>query len=125
MILITTLSTIITLAVWIPTADSTAGIVVFTVIFGFSSGGFVSLFPTLVAQMSDIRQIGVRTGAAMAIMSFGGLTGSPIGGAIVDSSGGTYLGLQLFCGVSMAASVVFYFLARGKLVGYLNIKAKV
>lgn len=125
MILITTLSTIITLAVWIPAADSTAGIVVFTVIFGFTSGGFVSLFPTLVAQLSDIRQIGVRTGIAMAVMSFGGLTGSPIGGAIVDSENGDFLGLQLFCGLCMAASVVFYFLSRGNVVGFLTVKVKV
>lgn len=125
MILITTLSTVITLAVWIPAANSTAGIVVFTVIFGFASGGFVSLFPTLIAQLSDIRQIGVRTGTAMAVMSFGGLTGSPIAGAIVDSEDGSWLGLQLFCGLCMAASVVCYCLARGKLVGFLTVRAKV
>lgn len=86
----------------------------------------MSLFPTLIAQLSDIRQIGVRTGSAMAVMSFGGLTGSPIGGAIMGSSGdGNWLGLQLFCGLCMAASAVFYSLSRGKLVGFWNIKVKV
>lgn len=124
MIFITLLSTIVTLAIWIPAAKSTAGIVVFVVIFGFSSGGFVSLFPTLVAQISDIRQIGVRTGLVMGVTSFGALTGSPIGGAIAGADHGSYLGLQLYCGVCMGASVIFYILARGKLVGFSQITAK-
>lgn len=124
MIAVTTLSSVLTLAVWIPAAGSSAAIIVFTALFGFASGGFVSLMPTLVAQLSDIRQIGVRTGTAMAVMSFGGLTGSPIAGAIVQAQGGGYLGLQLFCGLCMAASVVLYVLARGVLVGFRKVAVK-
>lgn len=125
MILITLLSTIVTLAVWIPASNSTAAIVVFTAIFGFSSGGFVSLMTPLIAQISDIRQIGTRTGTAMAVMSIGGLTGSPIAGAIVQAQGGSYLGLQLFCGCCMLASVLVYFGARWAQVKGLKLSAKV
>lgn len=114
MILITLLSTIVTLAVWIPSASShsAAAIIVFTAVFGFASGGFVSLVTPLVAQISDIRQIGVRTGVALAVMSFGALTGSPIAGAIVQRDDGGYLGLQIFCGCCMLASVGAYGAAR-------------
>lgn len=112
-----------TLAVWIPSAHSTAGIVVYAVLFGFASGGFVSLAPTLVAQISDIRQIGVRTGTAFAVQSFGALTGSPIAGAIVARQGGGYLGLQLFCGLTMATGVVVYVVARVVQVGF-RLRAK-
>ncbi|KAF3763283.1 MFS general substrate transporter [Cryphonectria parasitica EP155] len=125
MIAITSLSAIMTLAVWIPAANSSAAIVVFIALFGFASGGFVSLMPTLIAQLSDIRQIGVRTGTGMAVMSFGALTGSPIAGAIVQAQGGGYLGLQLFCGLCMAVSVLVYLLARGKQVGFTKLAVKI
>ncbi|TQN70091.1 MFS transporter asaE [Colletotrichum shisoi] len=116
MIFITFVSAVFCLGLWIP-GKSNAAIVVFLVIFGFSSGGFISLAPACIAQISDIRQIGVRTGTAFAVQSFGALTGSPIAGAIVASQGGSYLGLQLFCGFSMLASVGVFFAARTAQVG--------
>lgn len=117
MIIICFISALFCLAVWIP-VQSTAGIVVFAVIFGFSSGGFISLAPTLIAQISDISQIGSRVGAAFAIQSFGALTGSPIGGAIVNAQGGRYVGLQIFCGVAMMAGTFVFVAARWSQVGW-------
>jgi MFS family permease len=116
MICITALSAVITLALWIP-GKSEGAIIAYAILFGFSSGGFIGMAPALVAQISDIRQIGIRTGTAFAVQSFGGLTGSPIAGAIVAAQGGQFLGLQLFCGLTMAASVLSYFAARWMLVG--------
>ncbi|KAF4337535.1 monocarboxylate transporter 2 [Fusarium beomiforme] len=121
MIIITFISALFCFCVWIPVKD-TAGIVVFAVIFGFSSGGYISLVPTLIAQLSDIRQIGARVGAAFAIQSFGALTGSPIAGAIVSAQDGDYLGLQLFCGCSMLAGCIFFFFARCVQVGLKVVK---
>lgn len=125
MISVTMLSAIVTLAVWIPAHGSSAGIIVFTALFGFASGGFVSLMSALIAHVSDIRQIGIRTGTGMAVMSFGALTGSPIAGAIVQSQGGGYLGLQLFCGLCMLTSVVIFAVARGVLVGFGRVAVKI
>ncbi|RBQ86157.1 hypothetical protein VDGD_04801 [Verticillium dahliae] len=116
MICIVTLAAVFTLSIWIPSKTNTA-IIVFTILFGFSSGSFTSLAPTLIAQISDIRQIGIRTGTAFAVQSFGALTGSPIASAIVESQGGRYLGLQLFCGLAMLASAVVFFFARHVQVG--------
>ncbi|KAK2043425.1 major facilitator superfamily transporter [Colletotrichum somersetense] len=116
MVFITFVSAVFCLGLWIP-GKSNAAIIVFLVIFGFSSGGFISLVPACVAQISDIRQIGVRTGTAFAIQSFGALTGSPIAGAIVAAQGGSYLGLQLFCGFTMLAAVFVFFCARTAQVG--------
>jgi MFS family permease len=118
MIFITGLSAIITLALWIPGANSSAAIIVYSVLFGFSSGGFVSLGSPLIAQISDIRQIGVRTGTAFAVQSFGALTGSPIAGAIVTAQHGDFLGLQLFCGFAMLGSVFAFYIARWVQVGF-------
>lgn len=116
-ICITTLSTIVTLAVWIPSNNSTAALIVFAILFGFASGGVISISPSLIAQISDIRQIGNRNGIAFVAMSFGALTGSPIAGAIVSRQHGDYLGLQLFCGLAMGCSVFVYIAARFVQVG--------
>jgi MFS family permease len=121
MIFITALSAVITLGLWIP-GKSTGAIVAYAVLFGFSSGGFIGLAPTLIAQVSDIRQIGVRTGTSFAVQSFAALTGSPIAGAIVSSQNGNFLGLELFCGLTMAVSVLAYIAARWTLVGHVVIK---
>ena len=115
-IIITLISAVFTLALWIP-GKNNATIIVYLVFFGFSSGGFISLAPACIAQISDIRQIGTRIGTAFAVMSFGALTGSPIAGAIVKAQGGDYLGLQLFCGFTMVVSVILFAAARTVLVG--------
>ena len=117
-IFIAALSAVVTLAVWIPSKNSTAALIVFAVLFGFASGGVISIAPSLVAQISDIRQIGNRNGIAFVAMSFGSLTGSPIAGAIVSRQNGDYLGLQLFCGMAMACSAFVYVAARWVQVGF-------
>ena len=53
MIIITAMSGIVTLAIWIP-VKSTAGIIVYGVLFGLTSGGFVSLLPACIAQLSQV-----------------------------------------------------------------------
>lgn len=116
MIFITGFSAIISLALWIP-GKSTGAIIAYAILFGFSSGGFVSLGPTLIAQISDIRQIGIRTGTAFAVQSFGALTGSPIAGSITARQNGSFLGLQFFCGFTMLASVAVFIMARIVLAG--------
>lgn len=117
MIGISLLSAVVTLGLWIP-GKSNGAIIAFVVIFGFSSGGYISLGPALVAQISDIRHIGIRTGIVFALQSFGALTGSPIGGAIVAAQGGSYLGLQLFCGLAMAGSACVLCFARYRQAGF-------
>lgn len=121
MIVITFISALFCLAVWVPVND-TAGILVFMIIFGFSSGGFISLGPTLIAQIVDIRQIGTSVGTAFAIQSFGALTGSPIGGAIVSAQNGKFLGLQLFCGFTMLTGSFIFVFARYTQVGFKMVK---
>lgn len=116
MIFIGFLSALSCLAVWIPVRNA-AGIIVFLAVFGFSSGGFISLSATLIAQISDISQIGTKVGTAFAVMSLGALVGSPVGGALVAADDGNYLGLQLFCGLSLLASTCTFVVVRFLLVG--------
>ncbi|KAL4820665.1 major facilitator superfamily domain-containing protein [Aspergillus spinulosporus] len=117
MILTTMICIILVLALWLPSrTDGTA--IAFAVLYGFAGGSAVSLAPALVAQISDIRQIGVRSGTYFAIAAFAALTGTPIAGALLpDPLGGSYLGVELFCAGSMCAAVVFYAVARGLVPG--------
>ncbi|KAL6870307.1 MFS general substrate transporter [Trichoderma novae-zelandiae] len=121
MIIITFVSAMFCLAVWVPVKNM-AGIIVFVAIFGFSSGAVTSLGPTLVAQISDMSQIGTRVGTVFAVQSFGALIGSPIGGAIVASQQGDYLGLQVFCGCAMMMGSLVFLLARYTQVGFRWVK---
>lgn len=121
MIILATLTGIACFALWIPISND-AGILVFTAAFGCLSSGLTSIGPTLIAQISDIREIGARTGTAFAFQSFGALTGSPIASAIVDARGGDYLGLKLFCGFSIFASAVVFSSARYFQAGGFQLK---
>ncbi|KAH0848772.1 hypothetical protein AYO21_09868 [Fonsecaea monophora] len=111
-----TLTAILILAVWIP-ATSNAGQLVFAPLFGFASGAAIGLTPALIAQVSPIREIGVRTGTVFAAGSIGALTGSPIGGALITRDHGGFLYLQLFGGCVCLVGCFFFLIARIYLVG--------
>ena len=104
-------SAIIVLALWLP-SKSNAPIIVFSVLYGFSSGAFVSLGPSLIAQISPIREIGVRSGTFFLAVAVAGLTGNPIGGALLSQDNGSFLYLQIFCGLTMAVGTFIYFASR-------------
>ncbi|KAI1056745.1 hypothetical protein LB507_001507 [Fusarium sp. FIESC RH6] len=116
MLIITSFTGILTLVLWIPGSSNTAAIVAYAVAFGFGSGGYVSIFPGCVAQISPMEEIGMRIGLASLVNAFGALTGSPLGGALI-SGGDSFLGLQLFCGCTMIASVFVYGAARYVQIG--------
>jgi MFS family permease len=89
------ITTILVLGMWIP-ASSNAALVVFASFFGFTSGSIVSITPALVAQISDVRQIGVRTGPIFTIVSIAVLISNPMAGALVVADNGGFLKLQVF-----------------------------
>lgn len=114
-------SALLVLCLWIP-ATSNAPIIVFAVLYGFTSGAFVSLAPALIAQISDIRQIGMRTGTMFAVISIAALTGSPIGGELNKRNNGSYKTLQIFCGCMMIAGSTFFLAARISRAGWKVVK---
>ncbi|KAG2026166.1 hypothetical protein GB937_002316 [Aspergillus fischeri] len=77
---------VVVLGLWIPAAGNVA-IIVFAVVFGFTTGAYVSLAPALVVGISPLEEIGYRTGLMFLFASSGGLTISPIGGAILQRDG--------------------------------------
>jgi MFS family permease len=86
--------------------SSSAGMIVLMAFYGFFSGSFVSLPPTIIVHLSlDAREkIGTRLGQAFACIAVGLLVGTPIGGAILSGSG--FDGVWLFGGCLLLASAV-------------------
>ena len=123
MIVTSYLSAILVLALWLP-AKGNIPIIIFAALYGFSSGAFVSLAPALVAQISDIRQLGTRTGTLFCIISLAALTGNPIAGQLVKEEHGRFTHLQIFCGIMMIGGSTFFIAARASLMGF-KVKVKV
>jgi MFS family permease len=117
MIVTTAFSAIIVLALWLP-ASGNIPIIIFSALYGFSSGAFVSLAPSLIAQISPIREIGVRSGTMFFAVSVAGLTGNPIGGALVGQDHGDFLYLQIFCGLTMIVGTLIFVASRWVLTGF-------
>ncbi|KAH6616845.1 major facilitator superfamily domain-containing protein [Boeremia exigua] len=67
----------------------TPGLCVLMAVYGFFSGAFVSLPPTVVVALSqDARdKIGTRMGQSFFVVGVGVLVGTPVGGAVLDRWG--------------------------------------
>lgn len=111
------------LAVWIP-ATTSSNVLAFAALYGFGSGAYISIMPTLVAEVTkDMSKLGVRNGTMFAIISISTLIGSPIAGALIKAGKGQFWGLQVFTGLALAMSSLLIVLTRASLVGW-NIKVK-
>lgn len=110
------INAILVLALWLPTSGVSA-IVCFAVFFGFTSGAVFSLVPPLIAQISPIWQIGLRTGLLFGIGSIAILVGSPIGGQLIVADNGRYTSMQAFSGAMCSAGCAVYFVLWLKMGG--------
>jgi len=67
--------------------SSSAGLVAVAIVFGFSSGSYVSLLTPLFASLaSSLNEIGLRIGIAYAVVGISALVGTPINGALLTGS---------------------------------------
>ncbi len=93
------------------------GLLVFAILYGFASGGFVSLPPVaLVSLTPNLRTLGTRMGQAFFVSSLGLLLGSPLAGEILNKTG-SYLGLQLFSGLTVLLTGILLMWTRFAKVG--------
>ncbi|KAG2150666.1 MFS general substrate transporter [Suillus bovinus] len=77
----------ITTFAW-PFATDESQIIAIAIIYGFSSGGFVTLFAVAAVAMGNMEDAGRRVGMFMSLAAFGAIAGPPISGAISTASGG-------------------------------------
>ncbi|KAI0292944.1 MFS general substrate transporter [Multifurca ochricompacta] len=97
---------------WIA-VESTGGLIVFAIFYGFFSGSFVALPPSTITALSkDLRKVGTRLGMSFAVGGLGVLIGSPVGGALLNLKTGEFVHAQVFCAVAMMISCVSLAMAR-------------
>ncbi|KAJ7118025.1 major facilitator superfamily domain-containing protein [Mycena crocata] len=92
-----------------------AGVVIFAVLYGFWSGSYISLIPTLIVQSaSHCGEHGTRMGVAFSLVATSMLIGTPISGALLHSADGHYLWYKpiVFCGIMLACGAVIFSISR-------------
>ncbi|KAJ3343603.1 hypothetical protein HDU93_007484 [Gonapodya sp. JEL0774] len=118
------------LLIW-PFCKSFGTLSAFAVVFGFFSGGFISLMPTTIASVFGSEGLGSRMGMQFTSSLFGALAGGPIAGALVDayttvSSGGTnsmnFVPMIMFAGGTMLAGAILIAYMRMVEAGWKLIK---
>lgn len=83
---------------------SVAGMLVFSIFYGFFSGAVLALPPTVIVALSpDVRFAGTKIGMSFGAAGLGFLVGNPIVGAIVDIPKGEFAGAQGFAAAMMMA----------------------
>lgn len=119
------LSLVFTLGLWLPASvpDSPLRqniplIVIFVLGFGFSSGSNISLTPVCVGQLCETEELGRYFATCYTVVSFGCLTGLPVGGAILRIDGGEFGGVVGFTGACYGAGMVCFVVARALKVGW-------
>lgn len=115
-------SGLVTLTLWLP-SSSNAAIIAFTIIYGVFSGAYIALAPILIAQISKIQQIGVRSGALFLGVSIAALTGGPLAGALLDTDHGGFEYIQIFAGSMMCAAAGLLLISRAFTLGFTIAKA--
>ncbi|KAJ0290511.1 hypothetical protein COL940_001029 [Colletotrichum noveboracense] len=89
--------------VWIGVKTRT-GMYIFSVFFGLSNGAAQGVFVGALASLTaDPQKMGTRFGMIATLSGFASLAGPPTAGAIIDRSGGQYLGAQIWGGVVIIA----------------------
>ncbi|KAF7934748.1 uncharacterized protein EAE98_002793 [Botrytis deweyae] len=104
-------------------ATSVAGITIFSLTYGFTSGAIISLQGFCAAKLVPPMQFGIAMGSVMTFLSIAGLVGSPINGKILDVW--VYLGISLFSGMTMLLGGLVLLAARLQLNSHLLAKAYV
>ena len=94
----------------------TADLIVWTIIYGFFSGTFLTLpFSTVVTLSPHMGVVGVRMGMACAIGSLGLLVGTPLAGTILTHG---WSALQAFGGATLLIATIAMSAARISKVGW-------
>jgi MFS family permease len=117
-ILAVLLSIVACLGIWLPFGSTPHGIVVFAVMFGFSSGSNISIGPVCIGRLCTTENYGKNYATAYASVSFACLIGIPVADQIVVGSGGEYWGLIVFTGVVYAGSLAALWAAKVSCVGW-------
>jgi predicted MFS family arabinose efflux permease len=100
---------------------STAGAIVFCLLYGCFSGALISLVLTVISTTlcPDMRVLGVRIGMICIFCSIGILVGSPLGGLVLRNG---WVSLQAFAGAMLMTGAIGIWVIKLKVGGNLRTK---
>lgn len=87
-----------------PFARDKTSLITVAVIYGFTSGSFVSLLCAPIIEFGDTADVGRRVGMMMSILAVGALVGPPMSGSINAATGG-FEAVGYYAGSAVIASV--------------------
>jgi MFS family permease len=97
---------------WLP-VNEIGALMTIAILYGFFSGALVGLPPATVASMTpDLTTLGGRLGVVFVAMSISSLIGSPVTGAIIQASNGSYDAARIWGGVTMVVGGLVLLLSR-------------
>ncbi|KAI5778442.1 putative MFS monocarboxylate transporter [Geopyxis carbonaria] len=103
---------------WMAVA-SYGGLLAWACVYGTFAAGIQSLFPaTLSSLTTDLAKAGTRMGMIFSIISVACLTGTPVGGALIQRQGGAYSGAMGFAGGCVLVGACVLTCARVCKVGW-------
>lgn len=96
--------------------SNAAGAIVFSILYGFFSGGFLSLVtPAAALFAKDLNELGTRVGLLSFVIGFALLTGNPIAGALLSPPYYTWWRPFLFASVVIFIGIFCLVLSRSML----------
>jgi predicted MFS family arabinose efflux permease len=106
------------LGIWLPAGHTTAGIVIFALIFGFTSGSNISLVPVAIGRLCKTQHYGRYYATCYTVVSMACLINIPIGGKILNAGQGDYTWLIVTTGLIYCASLCAFLAAKVSAVGW-------
>ncbi|KAL2816053.1 major facilitator superfamily domain-containing protein [Aspergillus cavernicola] len=91
-------------------ATSVAGLVIWCIAYGFTSGAILSLQQVCAVQIATPQTLGLAVGTIMASASFSAMASVPISGELSGTYG--YLALSIYSGVSLIVGSLLLLVAR-------------
>ncbi|KAI1427335.1 major facilitator superfamily domain-containing protein [Xylaria sp. FL1777] len=104
--------------VWLPFGNTTPGLVIFAILFGYSSGNNISITPVCVGRLCHTQNYGRYYATCYTIVSVACLIGIPIAGSIVTATNGEYWSLIVFTGLTQILAVIAIYAAKVVSVGW-------
>ncbi|KAI1114045.1 major facilitator superfamily domain-containing protein [Nemania sp. NC0429] len=104
--------------VWLPFGHTTPGIIIFVILFGYSTGNNISITPVCVGRLCHTHHYGRYYATCYTIVSIACLIGIPIAGSIVQATHGEYWSLIVFTGLTQVLSLVAIYASKVVSIGW-------
>lgn len=109
--LVTFLAGLWTLVVW-PNANSYGVLIVFSIFIGAFAGAFWSIIAPVTAEIMGMRVLPTSLSMTFLVLVLPTTFSPVIGVKLIESHGGSYIGVQLFTGLTFVGSALFCWLLR-------------